>query len=237
MLIQTLTGELFSIPYSKGEALDTVKKKVAAIEPTYDPFGQCLFQLSPAKKTLRPLQSDDQLGLIQEHVAVRFPRPTIIALVDQPCEGEFPEVTSLRGFYYVFYIRYHRKRSPRTLYKKAFVYDPETGLFAAPGEFTYMYHRFEPFRTFVVQRWHAEIEWHSTLRSMMEWLHRRRDFPFSEAIYAVAERSWSQRLEEMKGRWKEEMETFRKDMVEECERREQFPSLSNPQLFDYEYDV
>lgn len=237
MLIQTLSGELFSIPYSQGESLDLVKQRIADIDPEYDPFGQCLVRLSPEHRALRPLHTDDQLGLVQEHVAVRFLRPTITAFVEEPCEGEFPSPSSIRGFYYVFYVRYHRKRTPRTFYKKAFVYDPITDRFAAPGEFTYLYHRSDPFRTFVVQRWTVDIEWHASLRGMMKWLHRRRDFPFSEAIFEVAERSWKQRQEEMEVYWREEMDAFRRDMIEECERREKYPVLSEPPLFDYEYDV
>lgn len=237
MLIQTLSGELFSIPYSEGESLDHVKKRIQEIEPTYEPFGQCLVRLSPEQKPLRPLRTDDHLGLVQEHVAVRFIRPTIIAYVDEPREGEFPAPSSIRGFYFMFYVRYHRKRAPRTFYKKAFVYDPDTGRFAAPGEFTYMYHQFEPFRTFVVQRWMTDIEWHSSLRSIMEWLHRRRDFPFSEAIFEVAARSWKHRQAEMEMYWREEIDLYYNEMMKECERREQFPVVSEPPLFDYEYDL
>lgn len=235
MIIQTLSGDLFSIPYSEEETLDAVKRKIAEIEPSYDPFGQCLFRLSNGP--LRPLRSDDVLGLVQEHVAVRFPRPTIVGLVEEPRSGEFPSPSSIRGFYYSFYVRYHRKRAPRTLYRKAFVYDPETGRFAAPGEFTYMYHKFEPFRVFVMNRWTAEIEWHSSLRAMMEWLHRRRDIPFSEAIFEVAERSWNQRRTDIEDQWREEIAAYCADVTEEYERRLQFPSLTEAPLFDYEYDV
>lgn len=235
MWIQTLSGDLFSIPYSEGESLDAVKKKIAAIEPEYDPFGQCLIPLSG--KPLRPLRSDATLGLLQEHVAVRFLRPIVVALVAEPPTEGFPSVTSIRGFYYSFHVRYHRKRAPRTFYRKAFLYDPETDRFATPGEFIYMYHRFEPFRTFVMYRWMEDIQWHSTLREMMEWLHLHRGFPFSEAIFEVAQRSWNQRREKMSRRWKEEITAYRTDVTEESERRAQFPRLSDPPLFDYEYDT